>query len=187
MVALVNTLIYVLTDELYAVRYVGKTTRMSLGERLRKHLSDARKGIKNHRCNWLRSLVERGVTPTIKQIACVPGDGCKEEIEWIKFYKDSGAKLVNGTNGGEGSLGRFVPQSTIDAVVKAHLGVPLTPEHRHRISLGGRGKVISAEQRLKISIARKNSPKVKADALARTGVPRGAEHRNNPLIHQSAI
>ena len=179
--------VYVLTDENDVIRYVGKTTRMTLAYRLSRHLSDARKGIKNHKCNWLRSMLKRGFIPTIKPLEIVDGDGCKEEVKWIKFYKDSGVNLVNGTNGGEGSLGRAVPQSTIDAVRAAHLGIPLTPEHRRHISLGGLGKIISAEQRVKISLARKNSPKVKADALARRGVPFSDEHRKRMSIARKGM
>ena len=88
-----KTKIYALRDETRYLRYVGKTSR-SLKERLQGHLLSARKGAKNHRCAWIRSMFKRGFLPTITLIAEVDGDGCKEEIAWIKYLKDKGVEMM---------------------------------------------------------------------------------------------
>jgi len=86
------------------IRYIGKTID-SLSRRFQGHLINARSGKRNHRCNWMRSLLKQGITPSIIQIGEVEGDGCREEIAWIKYFRDEGVDLVNATDGGEGTLG----------------------------------------------------------------------------------
>lgn len=164
-----ESVIYVLCDNVGHVRYVGKVTRMTLSGRLSKHLSDARKGIINHRCNWIRSMMESGFIPTIRKIDSVSGDGCQREIEWIRYFKMIGVDLVNGTLGGEGSLGRSATDKTKSAVSLAHKGKPLSEEHKKKIGLAGKGRVIPEEQRIKISEARKNSAPAKAHAISQKG------------------
>lgn len=96
-----KTRIYALRNEVGTLRYVGKTVR-ELRARLREHLSDARQGEKGHRCNWIRFMLAKGLTPSITLITEVDGDGNDAEIAYIKFFKDKGLKLVNGTSGGGG-------------------------------------------------------------------------------------
>src|SRR3989304_5512423 len=96
-----KTNIYVLMDEDCHVKYVGKTLR-SLNKRFGRHLGEALHGIKNHRCNWIRSMLAKGSKPTMGLLAIVEGNGCVEEIAYIAAFKKSGANLTNGTAGGEG-------------------------------------------------------------------------------------
>ena len=97
-----KTKIYVLCEPRKGeIRYVGKTIG-KLTRRLSSHLSEARSGVKNHRCNWIRSLLKRGVLPTIQMVGEVEGDGNQEEIAWIVYGQIAGWKLVNETDGGDG-------------------------------------------------------------------------------------
>jgi len=124
----VKTKIYVLCEPSGEIRYVGKTIRL-LGERLRFHLYEARKGVKNHRCNWIRSLFSKGFLPISQLIGEVEGNGSREEIAWIKYFRDEGLNLVNETDGGEGTLG----------------------------CRKGIGHIVSSETRAKLSVAEKGS------------------------------
>jgi hypothetical protein len=127
-----------------AVRYIGKTTK-SLGIRLMSHLCDAHKGTKNHRCTWLRSL---SGPPHIELIAEVPGDGSAEEIALIAGLRLLGIPLVNGTAGGEGTVGyRHSPE------IRSKISAALTPERREKIAAGQRGRTASAALRKKLSKA----------------------------------
>jgi len=120
-----TTKIYSLQDENGNIRYIGKTIKR-LSVRLSKHLSDARNGIKNHRCNWIRSIMTKGSWPAIFLIGEVEGNGCKEEIAWIKYFRDEGINLVNETNGGEGTFGRIyiVSAKTRKKLSESHKGKP---------------------------------------------------------------
>ena len=95
--------IYVLkhprTDE---VRYVG-WTKQGVDKRLREHIREAVRGQRTHRHRWLLSLVSIGLEPAFEVIEHGTGDGWSEaERRWIAFYRSYGARLVNGTDGGEG-------------------------------------------------------------------------------------
>lgn len=87
-----------------SVRYVGKGK--SLKARLRQHISEARLGqIKSHKCDWIRSVLKRGGRPVIEVDEVVPHGRCWKEAERrrISLYRDAGANLTNGTDGGDGS------------------------------------------------------------------------------------
>jgi len=102
-----TTKIYVLTEPDGKIRYIGKTM-CSLSKRLVAHLGDAKRGVINHRCNWIRSVFSRGYLPAIQLISEVEGDGCKEEIAWISYGRQEEWMLTNETAGGEGMTGRSV-------------------------------------------------------------------------------
>lgn len=85
------------------IRYVGRTVQ-TLSNRLRKHL----KAIdKSHRTNWIKSLLIKGIEPKIELI-CETNtfeNCCELERFYILKHKKLGFKLVNMTDGGEGSIG----------------------------------------------------------------------------------
>jgi hypothetical protein len=163
------TKIYSLQDENGNIRYIGKTS-LSLSKRLTHHLWDVRRGIKNHRCNWIRSILSCGKLPSILLIGEVAGNGCAEEIAWIKYFRDEGVDLVNGTEGGEGSTGRiYIPsKETLLKLSKSlkgrkawNKGICCSAETRRKISEAnkgnGRGIPLSIEHRKKISDANKGN------------------------------
>lgn len=96
--------IYVLRDQKDgSVRYVGVTKR-TLEARLIAHMYEAKRS-QSHRGNWLRSLAR---PPLIESFASVlPGASWAEvEKQCIKQFREEGARLTNGTDGGEGVWGR---------------------------------------------------------------------------------
>lgn len=135
-----TTFIYVLTGDSGEVRYVGKTSRRP-SLRLAYHVWEARRGARNHRCNWIRELLARGTKPSIVVVKSSDGNGCQDEIDLISFFSDNEASLTNCTSGGDGSP-----------------GCPLSEETRHKISAAGKGKKRSLETRQRMSLARIGKP-----------------------------
>jgi hypothetical protein len=131
-----------------AIRYVGKTS--CPGRRLRDHMKDARAGKQSHRCNWIRSLSSLGVEPEMVFIESGTGDGWqKRERFWIKTLRAS-CRLVNGTDGGEGSSG-LVMSDAAKAMLREHrLGAVMAEESKAKLSAHFKGKALSEEHREKM-------------------------------------
>ena len=159
------TYVYALCDELDRIRYIGKTVKTA-EKRLAVHLNEAKNGIQNRRCNWLRSLLVRGIKPKIKILE--QGhflDGCLAEKHWIERLRKSGLDLVNGTDGGDGIPGHRHTEAS-----------------RKQMSLAALGRIISESQRQKISQANSgnkyNVGRIHTlDARRRMGESRRGTHR----------
>jgi hypothetical protein len=156
------TKIYSLQDENGNIRYIGKTSR-SLKERFSAHLLEARNGIKNHRCNWIRSIISNGKWPSPFLIGEVEGDGCKEEIAWIAYFRVEGVNLVNETKGGEGMTGWKPSKETCRKMSEAGKGRIFSEEHKRKIGEAHKGnknnlgRRHSPETLLKMSAAQKGN------------------------------
>ena len=95
------TYIYFLAFPAENIRYIGKSDNPQ--KRLNKHIQEARYRNKNHKDHWINSLDEKPILTIIEEVPYVLWQ--EREIYWIDFYTKSGHKLVNGTEGGEGSNG----------------------------------------------------------------------------------
>jgi hypothetical protein len=88
---------------LSSVRYIGKTSQ-SLRERMRKHLKAIELKTMTHKNNWIKKLLEEGITPEI--VTLVEGSKMiawqEMEMRMIALAKRSNAELTNGTCGGDG-------------------------------------------------------------------------------------
>lgn len=96
--------IYRLVDprEPARVRYVGKTA-CSLATRLRRHLNEARRGLKAHRYHWIRGLLADGVRPAIELIElCSASEWQAREKHWIAELRAKCHPLTNTGPGGDG-------------------------------------------------------------------------------------
>jgi hypothetical protein len=149
-----KTKIYALRDDAGSIRYIGKTGK-TLQSRLTEHLYEAKRGDKNHRCTWLRSLLNEGTLPSITLIEEVDGDGCAAEISWIRYFRDHGVRLTNGTDGGEGCVGRIVSEETRRKTSLALKGIKRSEETRRKISISKRRENLSDETIYKRSAAQK--------------------------------
>jgi len=106
MVALIYVLIDPRTGE---IRYVGWTNR-TLERRLRHHIREKRTF---HRGRWVQQLRRENLKPLIRLVQTVPLVVWQDaERYWIRFHREQGCPLTNGTDGGEGSLGRVVTEET---------------------------------------------------------------------------
>jgi hypothetical protein len=98
------------------------------------------------------------------------------EEERINQLKRIGVKLVNMTNGGEGSSGLVMPQSAKDAMSKAHSGKTITPEQRKKASESLKKIKKTSDWIQKIAIA-KSKPVICIDT--------GVEYRSALEAHRA--
>jgi len=137
------------TDE---VRYVGKTGNVV--RRMTHHVWEAKRPT-NHRTCWIAGLLCDGVRPRLLVLEEVPNNSWQDaERRHIAVFRQVGANLTNGTDGGDGCRG-------------------LSPEAQARIADANRGNSYALghkhtrETRARISEALKNlSPEVKARVAA---------------------
>lgn len=122
--------IYVLKNpRTLEIRYVG-WTRKKPGDRLKTHVWDSvRHPHQTYRQAWIMSLVSIGLTPIIEVIESGTGEGWGEaERKWIARYRAQGARLVNGTDGGDGVPGWGTPEQR--SAIRKAVHAQRTPEER---------------------------------------------------------
>lgn len=127
-------------------RYIG-FTKSNLQKRLSSHLCD--KTI-CHRTYWFNYLKRKNVRPVIELIEdkICASEIQNKEINYIKLFRSFGAKLVNGTNGGDGM--RNPTEETRLKMSLSHIGKPShrkgkkynphTCETKRKMSLAHTGK-----------------------------------------------
>ena len=150
-----KTKIYVLEDPDGRVRYVGKTKQKEY-HRLSQHIHRAINGGRTHRDCWISSLIKSGFCPMMRIIETVEGSGSESECKWIAEYKKNGAKLTNATEGGEGTVGAKLSESTRRKMSKARTGVVFSEERRRKISEARKGMKFTAKhiENLRVSHTR---------------------------------
>ncbi len=83
------------------IRYIGKTDRPHI--RLLRHIGDCKRGDPSYRGNWIRSLLAKGLRPTLEIIDEVRADEWQAaEAAYIQFYREEGCRLTNTLPGGDG-------------------------------------------------------------------------------------
>lgn len=183
-------LIYGLIDPTSGrLRYIGRTGR-TLGQRMRNHIKDVKRkdrGLqRNHRTHWLRSLLDRGLLPSIVLIEECSGNGACEEIYHVALARADGCQLVNSTAGGDGCFGAtpelrekmriarkgFRHSEETKALLKDQVraryaaGYTLSPEARSRISDSKKGIPKPKEAIAKQVAARASRPRTPAEKAA---------------------
>lgn len=123
------------------MRYVGKTVKR-ISKRLSDHVQSAQRGSKTHRDRWIRGILNDGLAPSLFVIETIPaGDNWEDaEKHFISYFRSIGCRLTNLTSGGEGMAGHT-----------------FTEDHRAKIGLAHRGKIVSVETRAKQSERKGNS------------------------------
>ncbi len=143
--------LYVLKDpNTLIVRYVGYSKNPK--RRLWEHIRDAKKGVKTHKSNWIKSLIDSQQTPLIEVVynSNDYDDILSKEIELIKELKDNGILLTNLTNGGDGQRGRKLDRN--HPIINYNLGKKMSDESKIKLSESRKGIVFSDEHRNKLSI-----------------------------------
>lgn len=126
-----NTNIYILIDPSeQQVRYVGKCNDPN--ERYKAHKNGAR-DIGTHKRNWVESLKRKGLKPIMEIVDNIPiGEWQFWERWWIGYFKSLGFKLVNYTEGGDGTS--FGNQTTWKkGNVPWNRGLPISDEVRQKV------------------------------------------------------
>jgi hypothetical protein len=125
-------MIYIYTlscPETKEIRYVGKTC--NLKSRYSNHIN---KFYNNHKSNWIKSLLSKGLKPIMEVIEEVEDELNWEmlEIYWIAQFKAWGFDLTNIDEGG-----KFInfTQEVKDKISKANKGRKWTDEAREKASI----------------------------------------------------
>jgi hypothetical protein len=178
--------VYILRDpRTLEVRYVGITTA-ELPIRLRRHVNAARIEGPTHRSNWIKGLSAAGLTPVIEAVDSGLGEWEKAEQGWIAHFRAAGARLTNGTDGGNGSLGHPCSDEYRERLRKEMTGAPRrgNPENwkhsaasRSAISAALIGGRRSDETKRKMSEARKGRTFSEATLAKMRAHVKSEEHR----------
>lgn len=157
------TNLYVISEINGGVRYVGYTVK-PLETRLKQHLTEARSGMRSHKCNWLR---EQKLQVEMGLVAVVEGNGKAQEVELIAGLRRLGASLVNGTDGGDGTVG-FSPSTESRAKMSAaqRKRPPPSAETLAKRSAALTGQKRTAETKAKMSAAQKGRKHTAAQKAA---------------------
>lgn len=122
---------YILADPTTgAIRYVGKT-KQKTRERLRRHVRDALEksadgawADRTHRANWIRSLLNHGQEPVLKEIyhyATLEEVNAAERF-LIRHIRPVKPDLTNTTDGGDGGIVSRKPACDDGIVIRAYQG-----------------------------------------------------------------
>lgn len=136
-----STTVYTLSSSRNSeVRYVGQTTQ-TIAARLRQHRSDSSVRCSTPVRKWIAREIAAGFEIMINAVV-TDANLHATEIEIIAKYRAQGYRLLNITNGGEGTLGF------------SHVGRK-RPDlaNRNRANRGKTGHSVSEEAKAKISAA----------------------------------
>lgn len=177
------------------VRYIGKANNPEF--RLREHIRKAH----NRRCysqHWIMGLRAEGLSLALEVLDEVPADKWEFfEAAYVRVYRESGAKLTNETEGGDGGSTssiagakisaaqtgkRFSPERCA-AMSAIRMGTKHSPEHREKISAALRGKKKSPEHCERLSAVNRGKT-LSAEhrsklSAAKVGKKLSPEHRAN--------
>jgi len=145
-----TTFIYRLIDpETLQVRYIGKSDNPR--ERWLVHKSTCG-GNLTHCQRWILLLKNKGLVPVLDVIEEISDEIWTErETFWINEYKRLGAPLTNLTHGGEGTSGRILSEEEKQNTSKRFAGIPLTEDHKKKLSEAAKRKFIETDSREKLS------------------------------------
>jgi hypothetical protein len=186
-----NKLIYALVEPSGEIRYIGKST--SGLKRPRRHRQPAVLAANNqYSGRWIRSLQARGETYSILILEYVidseSGELEDAERRWIKFGRESGWRLTNLTDGGEGTPGWVPSAETRDRMSKSNRVASADPNYRRALSERTRKQMSSVGARAQISstlLGHSVSPEARAKmSTSKRGRKLSAAHRAKMAIAQ---
>lgn len=110
-------------------------------------------------------------------------------IKWYGKRLDKTGCLLNITDGGEGSSGRPMLESTKEKLLKANLGRKLSDETKEKMSQTRKGRTLSEEHKNKIADAHKGKKKSKEHIEKRSAARNKCmwitDGKSNKLINKS--
>lgn len=134
------------------IRYVGLTLQPP-ENRLNQHKRDARRGVDNRTCHWMRSCGVDNINIRVLCHTLTRHDMVLAERWWIAELKNLGYPLTNGTDGGfDGSIGYTGDTiRRISASLTGRKRAPFTVEHRANIGAAQRGRTLPDVTRARTS------------------------------------
>jgi hypothetical protein len=146
--------VYGLFDNNGELRYIGSTAKNPRTRFLAHIQPSSIKRERNYKNNWLRSLSAPPTFQVIQILGC-ESDARLAEKYWISFFRSIGCRLVNTTDGGEGSTGYRLTESHKQAISSAQKGRKRTPGevYRNKQNQPGRTPIVDNTGRAFESIA----------------------------------
>lgn len=145
------------SDAPEAIRYVGQTWQR-LSRRLVLHRYQSKNATAHTPVGkWIRSKLENGLEIRI----IVLKENAKwdtDEIKMIRELKAKGCKLLNLSEGGQGTHPQKLSTEARAKISKALKGKPKSIDHRRAMSIGKKGIKFSAEHLKNLSEAHKGIP-----------------------------
>lgn len=181
------------------IRYIGVTNDIKC--RMSNHLRDVKRTkVDTHKKKWINRCLTDGeiILFEILEDNLSQDKALKNEIYFIKLFKSYGAKLVNGTLGGDGVR---PTAETMAKIAKNRKPIVYTDELRKYMSEIRKGKPLSESHRKSISDAHKKSgfrpktspeisAKIAAALTGKVGVRKGCKINYIPKgvpVHQYDI
>lgn len=162
------------------IRYVGITMHDDVQKRFNSHLDKTKQGVNRPINDWINKYYPDVDIKKVKSISTWE-EACRQEIMLIAKLKKAGHKLLNMTDGGEGTVGFKDSEETRIKKSKAHMGRKVSEETKNKISKANTGKRRTAEAKKKMSekkLGRKLSKKhIEKISSSNTGKKRTAEQR----------
>jgi plasmid maintenance system antidote protein VapI len=149
--------IYALADPRTGeVRYIGKA--VDPVRRLQQHLTPFQLSrYKSKKNSWIKSLLDAGVTPTLHVLELVDYQAANEaEIRWIAKALGMGARLTNGTAGGDG--GAITDPDAKARVRAAHVGRKTSDATKKKMSISAKARITPEERERLRSISNGKPP-----------------------------
>ena len=167
-------------------RYVGKAKNVQ--KRLKEHLHKCNLQRHTHLNQWLKSLKNNDLSPdTMILEKTNENDWQEAEIFWINYLKFLGAKLTNGTLGGQG--GDISPEARErQAAALRGRKVIFSPEHHAKLKAFNQARAKTPSWRRKISDAAKRRCQREPEVMrkrSRRGLE--AQWANGPYKRDCAI
>jgi DNA-binding transcriptional regulator YdaS (Cro superfamily) len=151
--------IYALADPRTSeVRYVGKAVDPE--RRLQQHLSRFQLSYyRSQKNSWLMSLLDAGHRPTLHVLEMVDSQEANAaEIRWIAKAIEMGARLTNGTVGGDG--GAVTDPAAKARIRAAHLGAKRSDKTKQRMSVAARERCANEKERERLRSISNGTPPV---------------------------
>ncbi len=146
-----------ISDKVKRVRYIGKSR--SISHRLSEHRYQAKKGTNTYLYHWFNKLLKEGVEPVLVVLRHVKKSwSANWEKAYIQTYTTWGAKLVNLTDGGDGTFGHVMSEETKAKISEANKGRKFTEEQRERMGAPKKGRKFSVEHKANLSVAGTGRP-----------------------------
>jgi hypothetical protein len=164
------------------IRYVGITIHSDVKKRFMGHLDKTKSGVNRPVNDWINKYYP---DIEVKKVSSAKTweEVCRKEVALIAKLRSEGYRLLNMTNGGDGSVGVKDSEETRKKKSKAHIGRKVSQETRDKISKSNTGKRRSLEVKKKMSEKKKgiklSKKHVEKIAKALTGKKRTLEQRQN--------
>lgn len=139
-------------------RYIGKTAYETPDKRFKGHKNNAISGDSAPVYRWIRK--HNDVEVVIIEDRLSKEESSIREKYYIHLFRSQGHKLLNVSDGGDGSPGRVLSKASREKISSKLKGKSLSLEHRKNISAGQTGRKLSEKTKKKISQSLKNHPRL---------------------------